>query len=189
MTNIQKATEILKNGGVVVHPTDTCYGLAANAYDQKAIQKIYEIKGRDFNKPLILAVRDIDQLLEIADLTEMGKILFQKFFPGPLTLVLNKNDGSGTVGVRTPNHPVVLELLKLCDFPFTTTSANISGGKNPYSVSEINLPGVDFILDSGKLPENPPSTVVDVTGDAPVVLRAGPVSLEQIRMVLVAARR
>lgn len=93
-----------------MHPTDTCYGLAANAYDEKAIKKIYEIKGRDFNKPLIWAVRDINQLQEIAELTEMGKILFQKYFPGPLTLVLNKKDCLGTVGVRTPNHLTVVDV-------------------------------------------------------------------------------
>ena len=191
---IRQAALIIESGGIVAHPTDTAYGLAGNAFSENAIKKVFKIKGRDFKKPLIVAVRDFAQAEKLVEFNKPGKILFNKFFPGPLTIVLPKKPtvpdivtAGKPLGIRIPNCEVTLALSKFCSVPYTTTSANISGGKNPYSVDEIlesfnkkSLEMIDLILDAGILPENLPSTVVDISSGDTKILRDGPVSQAQI---------
>lgn len=185
---ISKAAKIIESGGVVIHPTDTCYGLAANVLDPIAVAKIYKLKGRDFDKPVIFCVRDFAMASELVQFDQFAKSLFDKFLPGPLTLVLPSKINPGKKdSIRIPNHPVILALSKICSVPFTTTSANLSGGPNPYSAEEIPdeiKSGVDLILDVGPLPKNLPSTVVDVSEGKITILRAGPVSEEKIQRVI-----
>ena len=185
---ISKAVKIIERGGVVIHPTDTCYGLAANVFDKTAVAKIYKLKGRDFNKPVIFCVRDFAMAEKLVDFNSLAKLLFDKFLPGPLTLVLPSKINPGKKdSIRIPNHPVILALSRICSVPFTTTSANLSGGPNPYSISEIPdaiKNNVDLILDVGTLPKNLPSTVIEVTDEEFKILRGGPVSQAEIRRAL-----
>lgn len=181
---ISKAARIIKSGGIVLHPTDTCYGLATNALDEKAVAKLHKLKGRNFQKPFIVCVRDLAMAKNLVQLNSLAEKLFTKFLPGPLTLVLPKKKGSGTLAIRLPNHFITLQLSRLCAVPYTTTSANISGGPNPYAVSEVPqeiISGCDLIIDVGKLPPTPPSTVVDVSEEKIKILRVGPVSAEELQ--------
>lgn len=191
---IRQAALIIESGGIVAHPTDTTYGLAGNALSENAIKKVFKIKGRDFKKPLIVAVRDFAQAEELVKFNKTGRILFNKFFPGPLTIILPKKSPVPDIvtegkplGIRMPNCNVTLSLSKICSVPYTTTSANISGGKNPYLINEIlesfnkkSLDMIDLILDAGILPENLPSTVVDISSGDTKILRDGPISQVQI---------
>ncbi len=185
---ISKAAKIIKSGGLVIHPTDTCYGLAANALDPLAVKKIYRLKGRDFNKPLIICVRDLKMAKDLVRFNPTAEKLFRKFLPGPLTLVLPSKLHPGQKdAIRLPNHPVTLALSKTCSVPYTTTSANLSGKPNPYSLAEVfgqfshEAIRQLFILDAGPLPPTPPSTVIDVSGGKIKILRSGPISLSQLR--------
>lgn len=171
---IEEAAEVLSSGGIVIHPTDTSYGLAANIFDDRAIKRIYEIKGRDFNKPLINCVRDLKMAEEIVVFNDLAYKLFDKFFPGALTLVLKSKDDLGTRAIRIPYCKVTQELSKICLFPYSTTSANISGQADEYSPN-FNLK-VDLVLDAGQLPIKPPSTVIDVSSGEVKILREGAIS-------------
>jgi len=194
-TQITKAAKIITSGGVVAFPTETVYGLGADAYNALAVERIYAAKGRPADNPLILHVANIKQFVEIADNPpEYAMKLAQAFWPGPLTLVVRKqyhlpswvgghpNNSTATVGVRIPKHPVALALLEAAGCPVAAPSANIAGRPSPTSarhVSDDNL-DIDMILD-GKIPDiGLESTVVDVTGDSPVILRPGAVTEQMI---------
>lgn len=198
-TVLQKAAVIIANGGIVVHPTDTAYGLATNALSSKAAKKIFALKGRVENKGLIVAVRDKVMAEELVTFTPLGYALFSAFLPGPLTLLLSKkalvpsgvSGGSDKLAIRIPNCPVTLLLSKLCLVPYTTTSANPSGGRNPYSLADVTsqfsnelLSSCDLFLDCGVLSPTPPSTIIDATKSEPTIIRPGPITLEEIRMAL-----
>jgi L-threonylcarbamoyladenylate synthase len=186
------ASEILKSAGLVIYPTDTAYGLGGNALDEEAIRKVYEIKGRDLSKPTHVIVRNWQMIDNLCYTNKLAEKLYSKLMPGPLTLILPKKAkvpdiltaGLLTLGIRIPNTPVTQSLSNLVSFPFTTPSANKSGGKVPYSVNEIkrelDIEKVDLILDAGKLPEVAPSTVIDLTKTPPKILREGPITKEDL---------
>jgi L-threonylcarbamoyladenylate synthase len=195
-TTVSKACKILSAGGIAVYPTDTAYGIGVNAYDEKAIRKLYELKGRGFNKPTHVIVRDWKMIEEVAIPSASAKKLYDKFLPGPITLILKKKGvisdtltaNLPTLGVRIPDNKVTKLISKHVPFPYTTPSANRAGGKTPYSLKEIrkelDIKSVDLILDAGSLTKTLPSTLVDVSANTPKVLREGPVSEELILNLL-----
>ncbi len=195
--NIAKAAEILKSGGVVGMPTETVYGLAANAFDGRAVAKIYEIKGRPQFNPLISHFADAGDVETCAVMDEKAKALAQAFWPGALTLVLPRakncpvselaSAGLETIAVRVPAHPAARKLIKACGFPLVAPSANLSGTISPTSpahVAEGLGDKVDMILAAGASSVGVESTVVDLSDGAPVILRPGAVTAEEISEVL-----
>lgn len=191
---ITEAASTIRAGGLVVYPTETVYGLGADACSAKAIGKIFKLKGRGAGKPIPIAVNSLDMARQVAELTPAIKALF-KFLPGPLTIVAKARSnvsklltaGTGKVGIRVPNHQVALRLIEFVGGPITATSANLSGKPAPLTVKEaLEQLGknVDIALDAGKCELGIPSTVVDVTSKRPKILRKGPISEEEIRKVL-----
>ncbi len=190
---IKKAAEVLRIGGVVVYPTETLYGLGVNPFDSHALYNVFEIKGRDYSKPISLAFRDIEHVKKFVMVTPYARRLIEKFLPGPLTLILpsimQMDDivGGNKIGVRIPDSKVAMELLKEVKFPLTSTSANLSGGKNPVSAKEaIEQIGdrVDLVLDAGKCRYGKPSTVIDLSSGEIEIMREGVISKEKIRKIL-----
>lgn len=179
---IKKAAAIVKKGGIVIFPTDTVYGIGCRADNLKSIKGIYRIKKRDNSKPLpvlIAAQRQLQDLKVI--ITRETKKLIDKFWPGPLTLVLVTDYGK-TLGVRMPQHKAALALLEKTG-PMATTSVNISGHKSAKAVKDIPLSivqAVDLILDSGDCPLSLESTVVDMTGQDMKILREGCINRQKI---------
>ena len=190
---IVKASSVLRSGGLLVYPTDTVYGLGANALNEKAVKKAYEVKGRDYSKPTHVVVTDWKMIEELTETNELAKKLYNHFLPGPLTIVLPKKktvpdiltSGLPTLGVRIPNNSVTQSLSRLLTFPYTTPSANKSGGKSPYSVDDVTKQldpnRIGLILDAGKLPPTPPSTIIDLTFTPFKILRKGPITKAQIQ--------
>lgn len=193
---LQKAATIIKNGGLVVFPTETVYGLWSNAFLPEAIQKIYTVKGRAQDNPLIVHISCESELWKIAkNIPETVWMLAEKFWPGPLTLVVEKRDvipdivsaGGNTIGVRIPKNDIALELIKLSETPIVAPSANLSGKPSPTNISHIHqdLDGkVDCIIDGGNTDVGLESTVLDITLSPPMLLRPGGVSVEEIEQVI-----
>lgn len=181
----------------MVYPTDTSYGLAVDATNLAAVNKLYRLKGRNFNKPVHVIYPSTGWLKKIVKLNIRALRLMAKFLPGPLTLVLplksklpsfkKLSAGTGTLGVRLPNHKTALGLVKRFGKPITTTSANIAGKDAAYSVIEVKKQfshsalKPDFYLDGGKLKKVKPSTVASVSTNHVKILRPGPVSEKQIK--------
>lgn len=187
---IQLALEILSAGGLVAFPTDTVYGLGALAFDGKAVESIYTAKDRPIEKAIPILIGDARGLDKIAsNVPDMARRLAARFWPGPLTLIVPKLptlpeavSATDTVGVRVPDHPVARALLQAAG-PMAVTSANISGRSSPATADEVQaqLGGrIALIIDGGRTPGGIPSTLADCTGRQPIVLRAGPISLEQL---------
>jgi L-threonylcarbamoyladenylate synthase len=187
---LKQAAEVLKTGGVVVIPTDTVYGLAANAFSVAAQKKIYSIKGRSFRKPLILMPPDLNSLKSIAHIPERSGKLIKKFWPGPLTVVLATTElgklvsgGRSDIGVRIPASDIVRALLKVCGFPILTTSVNLSGKPSAKSGGEAAkyMNGkVELVIDCGRCDLGRESTVVDITHFPGTVIREGCLSKKDI---------
>ncbi len=188
---IEKAVKILQMGGVVAFPTDTVYGLGADAFNATAVEKIYEIKKRPKHRQLPLLIADVEQLTTLAKpIPETAWFLARRFWPGGLTLVLSKTDSlpvylaSGhTIAVRIPNHPVCLALIQHLGNPVIGTSANISGRPPALTAEEVGqqLGGkIDFIINGGKCPGGKESTVADVTCESLVILRQGIIPSHEI---------
>ncbi len=196
--SISVAADILKSGGLVAVPTETVYGLAANGFDENAVSKIYEVKGRPEIKPLSLMVpnlESIDKLCE--DIPKAAYILADVFWPGPLTIVLKSKKtvpdivraGGNTVGLRCPDHPQLQELLHSIDFPLAAPSANPSGEKSPTSAREVigYFNGkIDGIIDGGECALGKESTIIDLTKTPYTILREGAVPSDDIFMALTA---
>lgn len=195
-TEIRTAAEALRIGKLVVFPTETVYGLGANAIDPDAVARIFAAKGRPATNPLIVHVADAQELPAVAvEVPPLAGKLIDAFWPGPLTLVLPKNAkvpdavtaGGPTVAVRQPNHSLALELLRAAGVPVAAPSANRSGELSPttadHVLSSLN-DRIDFVLDGGPCPGGLESTVLDVTGPVPRLLRPGLVSVEQLRAVV-----
>lgn len=193
---IRQAAELLRAGRLVAFPTETVYGLGAHALDEAAVRRIYEAKGRPPVNPLIVHVADVDGARALArSWNETAEKLAARFWPGPLTLVLRKRAvvpdvvtaGQGTVGVRVPAHPVAHELLVEAGIPIAAPSANLSTQVSPTTAQHV-VRGlgarVDLVLDGGPTTVGIESTVVDVTGDPPRILRPGMISAEVIAAVL-----
>ena len=191
---VRYAADVLRHDGLVAFPTDTVYGVGALVWREAAVQRLYTVKGRSTDKAIAVLVAQSGDLDTIAAaLTPAAQQIARRFWPGPLTLVVPRHpqlpkavSALPTVGVRQPDHPVTQQLLQLTG-PLAVTSANRSGEANTLTAQEVlvQLDGrIDLILDGGRVNGGVPSTVVDVTGAEPVILRAGPVSAEDIRAAL-----
>src|SRR6185437_10013251 len=193
---IARAAELLRAGRLVAFPTETVYGLGANALDATAVERIYAAKGRPAYNPLIVHVADAGQVMSVAtDWLDGAARLAAVFWPGPLTLVLPKRDivpdavtaGLPSVAVRVPSHPVAHALLAAARIPVAAPSANRSMMLSPTTgrhVARSLGESVDLILDAGPTTVGIESTVVDLTGEAPVLLRPGTISLVQLQAVV-----
>lgn len=189
---IEQAGEIIKKGGLVAFPTETVYGLGANALDENASAKIYAAKGRPSDNPLIAHISDFDMLEPLVkEVPDKAKILMKKFWPGPLTLIFEKSDivpkgttgGLDTVAVRFPNHPIAKALIKAAGVSIAAPSANISGKPSPTLGEHVidDMDGrVDMIIDGGMVGMGLESTIVDVTVDPPMILRPGFITKEML---------
>lgn len=187
---------MLRSGGLVVFPTDTVYGVGADPYNSAAVRRIYRIKGRAESKPLQLLLADASQIAQVAaELPEAAGEVVRRFFPGGITLVLKRHAslplrvvaGGATVGVRVPDHPWCQALLRAFGAPLAATSANRSGEPSPKTAQEAaaQLGGkVDLILDGGPCPLGQESTVLDLSGPRPQLLRSGAVARADIERVL-----
>ena len=196
--SIQTALELLREGEIVAFPTDTVYGLGANAFYSPGIIKLFEAKGRDANKAIAVLIGNIEQIGMLTDqINENAVILAKKFWPGGLTIVLPKKielpellSAGNSIGIRMPNHPIALELLQ--EFgPIAATSANLSGKTNPQDAHDVLQQlnnRVPLILDGGKCPGGIPSTVIDCSTDEIQILRAGAISQQQIEVALMGGR-
>ncbi len=188
LVKIEYALDLLRNGGTVVYPTDTIYGLGVNIYNLNAVEKVFLIKKRSLNKPLSVCVSQINDISKIAYLDETQRDFINEILPGPFTIILKKKKcvstlltaGENKIGVRIPNNKICMKLTEL--FPITTTSANLSGRKPPESVNEVVEQlndSVDLILDAGKSENKSPSTVIDLTVNPPKILRETSYKLKQ----------
>lgn len=191
---IPLATEVLSAHGLVAFPTDTVYGLAAEAFRFEGISRLYQAKARSALKAIAVLIGDVDQLeLLTSGLSSSARLMAVRFWPGALTLVVNKRENlpenlssMPTVGIRMPDHAFARDLLRSAG-PLATSSANISGESNPLNAQQVfeQLNGrVELILDGGQVPGGIPSTVVDCTQNPPKILRHGAVSAEEIQRVL-----
>lgn len=192
---IVKAGEIIRNGGLVAFPTETVYGLGANALDEKAAKSIYIAKGRPSDNPLIVHIADTSELDSLVEYVSDGaKRLMDKFWPGPLTIVFKKSKniidaitgGLDTVAIRMPNHDIALELIREARVPIAAPSANTSGKPSPTIASHVieDMNGrVDMIIDGGDAGFGVESTVVDVSGEQLMILRPGGITAEELREV------
>ncbi|MEW6142980.1 MAG: L-threonylcarbamoyladenylate synthase [Chloroflexota bacterium] len=192
---MHRAIFILRRGGIVVFPTDTVYGLGADPRNEKAVVRIYEIKGRPSGMALPLLASGIRQASATVDMTVLGRRLARRFWPGALTLVLHRAPGfpcyvsadKDTVAVRVPRHSVPVALARGLGVPVIGTSANLSGWPSARTADEAirQLAGlVDVIIDRGPCRGGIESTVVDATGDRPVIMRLGAISEEAVHSVL-----
>lgn len=193
---IRRAAERLRQGGLVAFPTETVYGLGANAFDAEAVRRIFQAKGRPASDPVIVHIFSLDQLADVAhSVPEVAGQLAQRFWPGPLTLVLQRHDqvppvvsaGLATVAVRIPAHPVALALLREAGVPVAAPSANLFSRPSPTLAGHVleDLRGrIDLIIDAGPTEIGLESTVVDVTRPIPAVLRPGGVPIEALRTVV-----
>ena len=192
---LSHAVDVLKRGGVVAFPTDTVYGLGALAFMPESVERLYSIKGREHSKAIAVLIADLKQLGSISKQPSEGtQRLARRFWPGPLTLVLprhpqlpNSLAPGQTIGVRMPDHPVALALLREAG-PLGVTSANLSGEMNAATAEEVlaQLDGrAHLVIDGGEAPGGVPSTVVDMTGEMPELLRSGPIGEAEILATLV----
>jgi L-threonylcarbamoyladenylate synthase len=189
---LTRAVEILANGGIIAYPTETFYGLGTDATNEKAIEKIFAVKGRNFKNPVSLIIgqaNDIHPLVQ--DVPETAKKLMAAFWPGALTIVFSAADivsplltaGSGKIGLRVSSHPIALGIVQKLKRPLTATSANLSGAPECTRASEVaeQLSNkIDAIIDLGDTPGAKGSTIIDVTCDPPIILREGAISRKTI---------
>jgi L-threonylcarbamoyladenylate synthase len=181
---LEKGVKILQEGGIVAFPTDTVYGLGADAYNPKAVKRIYEVKKRPRQLSFPLLIGDLSQLTAVADpISEIAWFLARRFWPGAVTLVLPKAASlpaylarGASVAVRIPNHPTCLALIRFLGNPIIGTSANISGKPAALTAREVEQQlgdRIDFIINGGQCPGGKESTIIDVTHEMPVILRQG----------------
>lgn len=180
---ISRAVEVLRNGGVVMHPTETCYGLAVDIFNEAALEKLYKLKGRDADKPLSILVDGFGMAQEYGLFSEKANELAQKYWPGALSIVVPRkkslpdflNMGQELISIRFSSDLFSTEVVSDFGGPVTTTSANKSGGEPLYQAD--GLEGVDLVIDGGEIIKNKPSTVVKIEGDNVLVLRQGNIDL------------
>ena len=189
---LRKAATALAAGLVVAFPTDTLYGLAVDPRNAHAVERLYAVKGRGFDRPLPLIACDETQVAEqVGSLTPLARLLAREFWPGPLTLVLSAQPSldarvhaaTGRVAVRVPAHAVPRALARIAGHPITATSANLAGEPPATTVTELSrtLAGrIDLVLDGGPTIGGLPSTIVDVTGNTPTLIRAGVVAWARV---------
>ena len=192
---LNNAAKILQDGGVIIYPTDTLYGLGANALNEDAVLKIQKIKKQDRNKPISVIVKDLKMARKIVCVDSKVEKILNRIWPGAITVVLRKKDiisdiltGNGeTVAIRIPNNKFISELMKKIDFPITATSANISGENNLLKSREIIAKfkkakfAPDLFIDAGDIKNPTASTIVDLTTGIPKILRVGIVGKEEMQ--------
>lgn len=193
---LKKAAQVIKSGGLVAFPTETVYGLGGNALDENAAKKIYAAKGRPSDNPLIAHIARFEDLKPLVKrISPGGQKLMDTFWPGPLTLIFHKSDlvpygttgGLDTVAVRMPDHPAAKKLIEYAGLPVAAPSANTSGRPSPTTADHVrqDLDGrIDMIVDGGPVGIGLESTIVDVSGDEPVILRPGAITQEMLSEVL-----
>jgi L-threonylcarbamoyladenylate synthase len=193
---IDDVAKVLYAGGIIGYPTETIYGIGCSAYNNSAVQRIYDLKGRDQSKAMILIAADLLQVQELVkSIPDAAEKLMESFWPGPLTMVFEASEklhqyaikSSKTIAIRIPACPICLSLLKSCDFPIVSTSANKSGSAPAITAQEVETvfgDQLDLIIDGGSTPSNAPSTVVDVTRSPIKIIREGAISELEINTAL-----
>ena len=191
-TSISQAVSVLQDGGVIALPTDTLYGVSANALDAEAAAKVFTVKGREERSPLPIFVSDPDDLFRYGrDIPDVALRLAKTFWPGKLTIVVSKSDlippvvsgGLDTVGLRVPDHPAPRQIVAQLGAPITATSANVSGKPALTAATDVLRelgPRLDLVFDGGVLAPSAPSTVIDATANPPKILREGALSASDI---------
>jgi L-threonylcarbamoyladenylate synthase len=191
---VQRAAASILDGGLVGMPTDTLYGIAADPFNAQAVSRVFEVKGRAAGQALPLVAADSAQVSRwLGELSALGRHLAARFWPGPLTLlvaapatlVAEVTGGSGVVGVRVPAHAVTRALCTACDRPLTATSANLSGRPataDPADVAAALNARLDVLLDAGRTPGGAPSTIIDITGATPRLVRAGAIPWDDVQI-------
>jgi len=192
---VEKGISILEQGGIVAFPTDTVYGLGACANLQSAVERVYEVKKRPRNMALPLLLADTAQISEVAEpVPPVAWLLARAFLPGALTIILPSSKavsdfitaGGRTVALRIPSHPIPIALIEGLKAPVVGTSANLSGKPSPLTADEVYAQfggNIDLVIDGGKCPGGRESTIVDLSGETPVVVREGAISKEELRQV------
>ncbi len=192
---VERGISILRVGGIVAFPTDTVYGLGACISNRQAVERVYQVKQRPPEMALPLLLADASQIAALAEpVPPVAWQLIRSFLPGALTLVLHRSEsapdivtaGGSTVAVRIPDHPIPIALIRGLGTPVIGTSANLSGRPSPLTASEVRSQfgdKIDLVIDGGRCSAGKESTVVDVTGEIPVVLREGVISGEELRQV------
>lgn len=185
---IQKAIDCLNNGGLIIFPTETAYGVGVDATNANAVTKLLNYKKRPTGKAISIALPSRLEAQKYVEINKFADNFYKEFLPGPVTIIsksLNNVDKrleseNGTLGVRVPNYSLILKILEKFKKPITATSANVSGAKTPYSIADVieNLPKksldlIDLVIDAGELPKNPPSTVIDTTSNDLTIIRQG----------------
>lgn len=193
---LKEPAQIIKKGGIVIFPTETVYGIGTNGLDENAIKKLYEVKQRPLNKPISLLVNNIEMVEKIAkNITELEYKLMERFFPGPLTIILEKRDiipdiltsNTNTIGIRMPSGEIAKKLIEFAGVPIATSSSNISGRPSGTNITDIkkDFEGkVDCFIDNGESELGIPSTVIRIIDNIPHILRQGAISEEEIRKVI-----
>ncbi|MGY5149445.1 MAG: L-threonylcarbamoyladenylate synthase [Candidatus Nitrosopumilus sp. bin_68KS] len=186
---IQKALEIINNGGIVVYPTDTVYGIGCNPYSNEGVKKIYDIKSRDISKPLPVLTYSTEIAEKIVSIDEYTKKIVKKFWPGPLTVILKLIDDdlkkslflNEKIAIRVPNHKCTLEILRECNF-LIGTSANISGHTSFTNPDECfrNIKNYDIFVDGGTITSKAESTIIEIENEEFKILREGSLTREEI---------
>ncbi len=185
--NVTKALAVLRRGGVIAHATETCYGFACDIFNRRALASLYKIKKMSLRKPVSIMVHNLAMAKKYGAFSKKALLLAKKYWPGPLTIIVRRkntlpkflNPGAKTIGIRVPAHALSIALAKSFCSPLTTTSANISGMPSPYSVSAIQKQfrgrkfKPDFVLNSGRLKKNLPSTIIDISQKTPKIIRHG----------------
>ena len=193
---IKNAVDVLRSGGVIIYPTETLYGLGVDATNEIAVNKVFELKKRDKKKPILVAFHRVDEAKKYVKWNEYADVLAKKFLPGPLSIILEVKENifpvgivsdENKVGIRIPDHELVLDIISEFGKPITSTSANISGGISPWKVEYIPKEikeGVELIIDTGECEFKKGSTLVDVSGRYPIILREDTIPREKIFDVL-----
>ena len=193
---LKEAADIIKNGGIGIFPTETVYGIGADCFNSEAVERVYEAKNRPKNKAMSVLVNDISMIEEIAlKISKEERIIIEKFFPGPLTIILKKNPkvsdvvtaGKDTIGVRMPQNKIALKLIEEVGRPIATPSANISDKPSGLEYSQIIKDfenKIDFFIDSGKSKIGLSSTIVKIEDGKVNILREGIITKEEIEKVL-----
>lgn len=193
--NISQAAKTVKNGGLVVYPTDTVYGLGCDPFNTNAVEKVFKAKGERKNKPLPILASEMKAVERIAHMNKNARKIAKAYWPGPLTLVVPKKPtlpnivtcDLESVGVRIPNHKIALQLITLCDGLLVGTSANKTGEKPPKTAQEAAIQlgeEIDIILDDGPTPLGLESSIIDLTQEEPKILREGTIKLKNITNIL-----
>ncbi len=192
---IERAVTILNKGGIVAYPTDTVYGLGADPLNAQSVERIYRIKRRPLNLPLPLLLAEKSDLMKVAAIVpEIAWQLAERFFPGGLTLVLKKSPwvpgsvtaGGDTIAVRIPDHPIPIALIRGLGIPIVGTSANLSGRPSPVTAEEVRQQlgeKVDLIINGGRCPGGTESTVLDISGKVPVLIREGAIPRAELEKI------